>query len=49
MRSLLRAKARAAIRKKGIVHMNKPRYALRNRMVTKLPSYFAQHWREYAK
>lgn len=49
MRTLLRAKARAAMRKKGVVHMNKPRYAMRNGMVMKLPSYFAQHWREYAQ
>lgn len=48
MRELLRAKARAKMRKKGIVHMNKPRYGVRSGMVMKLPSYFADHWREFA-
>lgn len=49
MRELLRAKARANMKKKGIVHMNKPRFAFRNGMPTKLPSFFAENWRAYAK
>lgn len=47
MRSLLRNKARAAMRKKGICRMNKPRFAFRNGQIMTLPSFFAEHWREY--
>lgn len=47
MRTLLRAKARAAMRKKGIRHMNKARYVYRNGQIITLPSYFAENWRAY--
>lgn len=47
MRTLLRAKARAAMRKKGIRRMNKHRYRLQAGQVMRIPSFFADHWREY--
>ena len=47
MRSLLRAKARAAMRKKGLRRVNKHRYALQGGQIMRLPSFFADHWREY--
>lgn len=48
MRNLLRSKARALMQRRGICHMNKARYTIRNGAVMRLPSYFAEHWREVA-
>lgn len=47
MRTLLRAKARAAMRKKGIQRMNKRRYVLQAGQIMRVPSFFADHWREF--
>ena len=44
MRELLRSKARAAMRRAGYTRLNKPRYAPNG---GKLPSVFAQRWREF--
>lgn len=50
MRQLLRAKARAAMERRGIQHMNKPRWTIsRNGMLQKVPSIFAERWRDFAK
>ncbi len=50
MRSLLRSKARAGMKIKGIQKMNKERWGVNptTGMPEKMPSYFAQYWREYA-
>ena len=44
MRQLLRAKARHNMKKAGYTKINKSRYAPNG---AKLPSFFAQHWREF--
>lgn len=47
MRKLLRSVARANMKRAGIQKMNKARYTIKNGMVTKLPSYFAENWRAW--
>lgn len=49
MRSLLRSKARAAMERAGVQHMNKRRYGINPKtgMVERHPSIFALRWRDY--
>lgn len=51
MRQLLRSKARAAMERRGIQHMNKPRWTISRKtgMPQRVPSIFAERWREFAK
>lgn len=44
MRELLQNKARANMRRKDFIDLNKPRHAPDGR---KLPSFFAQRWRDF--
>ena len=44
MRELLRAKARAAMQRRGYTRMNKPQF---DPIMGRMPSIFAQRWREF--
>lgn len=47
-RKIARNVARSRMKKNGIAHPNKARYAIRSGMIAKLPSYFAANWRKVA-
>ena len=47
MRKILRSIARANMRRAGIKKMNKPRFMVRGGVLAKVPSFFAENWRNW--